>query len=263
MIIYDQLKEQWDFICNPGKRTKERNSIGNLLYYYTISLIPIVITLLIALHFEGSFPGIQLTIFMGFVLFYFWVSIPVLILFEAWILHAIIKGALKNFRGAFSDTLSVAIHAACIPLLVAWIGTSFIAFDTITYQAILLLLNFVFILLSYGTLTSPNTKATERAVAHPKKRSALENSLIFLGILVVSVIVFYSAVSSLAVPYLDYLRKTEILTVISVFVIIGCAASLISHRKKTPYRQALFPISIAWLLVSLFILIAYSLLYLQ
>ncbi len=118
MLFIDEISEQISIMLHPGINIKSRSIVDALKYYYILSFVPLILSmLLIWIVSVGSTFDI-----MGLapLVLFLWVIIPIILLINATILQ-LIGEKLLAFKGKYADTFAVQIYASCAVTLFLWL----------------------------------------------------------------------------------------------------------------------------------------------
>lgn len=125
MIVVDDIVEQARVMLRPAKSVRKRTVAGVMKYYYSVAILPLIISLALLLTVgKASVPaamdmGLRETA-IGVVLFYV-VLVPLGMLFEALVLQLIGSNFLQALKGRYSDTLSALAYSKLVVVPLLWL----------------------------------------------------------------------------------------------------------------------------------------------
>ena len=126
MAYFCLCEAGWQFMVmlDPAGRSRRMSIADSFLHYYKVSLIPVVISPILAVR--GVSVGISsiaavavLAVFAFFPLF-FWIILPMIMAFMGLVLHTLGTNA-NAFKGSLEDTFSVLSYAASSFVLFIWL----------------------------------------------------------------------------------------------------------------------------------------------
>jgi len=128
MIIVDELKEGFNIMLHPKSATQKERKIGEaLLFYYKISIIPlllyIILSLVILIYLAGLSPTAMFFFGMSAMsgILVFLLIIPISIFVIAFI-SQIFGRLFKVFKNPYSNTFTATVYGALPTILFYWLG---------------------------------------------------------------------------------------------------------------------------------------------
>ena len=128
MIIVDELKEGFNIMLHPKSATQKKRKIGEaLLFYYKISIIPLLLYIILSLVMLIYVAGLSAVgmFFFGMLAMYgilmFVVIIPIFIFVIAFIFHIFGK-LFEVFNNPYSNTFTATVYGALPTILFYWLN---------------------------------------------------------------------------------------------------------------------------------------------
>jgi len=128
MIIVDELKEGFNIMLHPKSATQKKRKIGEaLLFYYKISIIPLLLYIILSLVMLIYAAGLSAVgmFFFGMLAMYgilmFVVIIPIFIFVIAFIFHIFGK-LFEVFNNPYSNTFTATVYGALPTILFYWLN---------------------------------------------------------------------------------------------------------------------------------------------
>ena len=133
MIFFDEIKEQLKVMVFPSKAVKAKPLAGSLAYYYKLSFLPLLLTILLSYLHTSTLSGIVLLLNPGLERSSFliiallevlllWGIMPLLLLFNALIIYIIGDKLFKALKGKPADTANALIYSLSSLVLFVWLA---------------------------------------------------------------------------------------------------------------------------------------------
>ena len=121
-MFIEEFKKAFAVMKSPGAETKDNKDIGGILgFYYKVSVIPAIITIIIYIAAIVFFSGGIGIISLVAVLASIWIAVPIGILIGAAWLHLFGKFLLKTFKGTYSNTVTGIVYTYMPQTTLLWL----------------------------------------------------------------------------------------------------------------------------------------------
>jgi len=127
MIIVDELKEGFNIMVHPDSATQKKRKIGEaLLFYYKISIVPLILYIIFALVVPPTSTNLltgsvssSMLVLRG--LFFIWITMPILLFVYSFLYHLFGK-LFKIFHNHYSNTFTATVYGIVPYILFYWLS---------------------------------------------------------------------------------------------------------------------------------------------